>query len=226
MKKIVTASKVSVIIPAYNEADIIDKTLKNLSFDWINEIIVVNDGSRDDTRNYIKKYPVKLIDFKKNKGKGKDVEKALKQVEGDIIVLIDADLGCSVKEIKKLVKPIINGKADITIANIPVKKGGVGLVRTLADRGLQYISGHKMRAPLSGQRAFRCQLIDTVLPLSSGFGLEIGMDLDLINSKYQVREIDCDFKHKTTGHSIKGYLHRGRQFLAILKTLWKKRGLR
>ncbi|MFW6281936.1 MAG: glycosyltransferase family 2 protein, partial [bacterium] len=107
--------KVSIIIPAYNEEEKIGKTLKYLNFDWLKEIIVVNDGSQDNTLDIIQNYPVKVINFKKNRGKGKAIGAGLKKAQGEIIGLFDADLGKSISEINKIVKPVLKGKSDVTV---------------------------------------------------------------------------------------------------------------
>ena len=220
---------VSVVIPAYNEETIIEKTLDTLVFDWIKEIIIINDGSRDNTLRYICEFkskttfPVKIINQKKNIGKGKAVELGLKQAGGEIIALIDADLGKSVKEVERLVLPVLKGTAEVTIGVLPIKSGGIGLVRKLADKGLNFITGKKLKAPLSGQRVFKKKILNDSLPLSDNFGLEIGMDIDILRNGYKVMEISCDMTHKITGNDWKGYCHRGHQFISILRTLWQKK---
>ncbi len=216
-------NKVTIIIPAYNEEDIIGETLKNLDYKWIKEIIVINDGSQDNTIEEILQYSVKLVNFKKNKGKGKAVEKGCEIATGEIIAIVDADLGKSVTEIEKLVKPVLNGQAEITIADIPIQKGGLGLVRFLAEKGLSLTSDSKMNAPLSGQRVFKKEILDDIIPFSKRFGLEMGMNIDIIKNEIIFKEVKCDFNHRTTGQSIKGYWHRGKQFLDILLTFWQKR---
>ncbi|MFW5976430.1 MAG: glycosyltransferase family 2 protein [Bacillota bacterium] len=215
--------KVSIIIPAYNEEKIIGETLKHLKFNWIKEIIVINDGSSDHTYNIIKNYPVKIINFEKNRGKGKAVKEGLNQATGNLISFLDADLGESVIEVEKLVKPVIEGKADITVAVLPIKGGGLGLVRNLARSGLKYLTGATLQAPLSGQRVFHSKVLKDLLPLADGFGLEVGMDIDLIRNNYKIIEIECQFTHNVTGKDWKGFVHRANQFRDILKTFWKKR---
>ena len=214
---------VSVIIPAYNEAEFIYETLINLKFTWIKEIIVVDDGSTDDTYLKAKEclkeaHNISLFRFSKNKGKGEAVTYGLDKAEGDIILLIDADLGKSVVEAEKLVIPIFKNKAQITIGELPIIGGGIGAVRKGADLALKLITGREMKAPLSGQRAFKRDVIKELIPFSSGFGLEIGMDIDIIAKNYRYQEIFCNFQHNVSGHSPAGYRHRFKQFRDILKT--------
>ncbi len=216
-------NNVSVVIPAYNEEDNIETTLVNLNYKWIKEIIVINDGSVDSTLDKIQKHNVKIVNFQENKGKGKAVEAGLKIAQGEIIALIDADLGQSVREITKLLKPVIAEKIDITIAVIEIEGGGLGIVRWLAEKVILLFTGKIMCAPLSGQRVFHRKILNDILPLSGGFGLELGMDLDIIKKNIEYREISCNFKHRITGHNLQGYLHRFQQLLDILITLWNKR---
>ena len=210
--------KVSIIIPAYNEEKNITSTLSHLNLKWVKEIIVVDDGSDDKTYDLAKNFNISLYRFSKNKGKGEAVTFAVKKAEGDIILLIDADLGNSVREAEKLVKPIINDEVQITIAEIPIRGGGIGLVRKVAELILYFLTKRKMKAPLSGQRAFRRNTINELMPFSVGFGLELGMDIDIIINNFTYKEILCNFQHDVTGQSITGYYHRFKQLCDILKT--------
>lgn len=210
---------VSVIIPAYNEGDIIAETLSALDFDWIGEIIVVDDGSRDNTRDILYGFPVEVIAFANNRGKGEAVRTGCRRARGDIIALVDADTGDSVREIERLVEPVLAGEVEVTVAVLPVRGGGLGLVRGLAARGLKHLTGREMKAPLSGQRVFRAELVDSFLPFAPGFGLELGMDLVILQQEIAFREVECDFCHRVTGQTWSGYLHRTRQFRDVLRTL-------
>ena len=210
---------VSVIIPAFNEAEIINKTLACLNFKEIKEIIVVNDGSTDHTLDIVKQYPVRLINLNQNRGKGYAVTQGLKWARGDFIMLIDADLGESVAEMQSLIKPVTDGKADLALAVIKIKGGGLGLVRKLAAFGLKMVTGKIIKAPLSGQRIFSRKLVEIITPLSAGFGLELGMDIDLLRNNCRFVELETKICHRVTEKNFTGYYHRGQQLLAILKTL-------
>ncbi len=218
--------KISIIIPAYNEVDIIGETLASLqSYKFKDEIkiLVVDDGSSDGTGEIVKEYPVRLLRLNRNQGKGNAIEIGLREVKGEIIALVDADLGESIGELEKLIKPVIYDQCDVAIGVLPVKGGGLGLVRWLADAGIKLFTGKEMEAPLSGQRVYKREVLEQLLPFSPGFGLEVGMDIELLNSDWKVKKIYCNFKHNITGKNLKGFLHRGKQFYEILKTLWLKR---
>src|SRR3989338_10301834 len=111
--------KISLIIPAYNEAKQIGRVLKTVkNHPLIGEVIVVNDGSTDETSKEVKKYRfVKLIDLEKNSGKAYAVKKGVSKAKNDIIMLLDADLINLKKEnITQLGLPVIEGIADITLS--------------------------------------------------------------------------------------------------------------
>lgn len=209
---------ISVIIPAYNEQDRIGLTLENLlSLNLADEIIVINDGSEDNTDKIVRSYPVKLINYKKNQGKGRAVEIGIQQSSGDILAMLDADLVESVVYFRTLLDAVLNNGYEISIGVLPIKGGGLGMVRKLADYTLRKKTCKVMKAPLSGQRVFRRSMLKYFLPLNDDFSLEIGMDLAIIRNNINYIEIECDFQHRVTGKDIKGIIHRSKQFIEILK---------
>lgn len=106
--------KVSVVIPAYNEAfsigNVIDKCKQ-----FCDEIIVVDDGSIDNTSEIARDRGAIVIAHEENMGVTRATENGLKAVHGDIVVTIDADEQHNPSDIPKLIKPVIEGKADVTL---------------------------------------------------------------------------------------------------------------
>ena len=113
--------RISCIIPAYNEENGIKKilsTLVPLIGNVIHEVIVIDDGSRDRTREIIKEFTgVRLIEKNVNGGKSAAVADGIGVSEGDYICLLDADLrDLNEKNIRDLIEPIENGISDVTIS--------------------------------------------------------------------------------------------------------------
>lgn len=120
------SSTYSIVIPAYNESQRIaaslDKVLAYISQQhWVAEVLVVNDGSRDNTaeivREYVKNHPVvRLIENPGNRGKGYSVRNGMLQAQGDLLLFSDADLSSPIYEAEKLFIEIRKG-ADMAIGS-------------------------------------------------------------------------------------------------------------
>ncbi|MCK8826611.1 glycosyltransferase family 2 protein [Natroniella acetigena] len=214
---------ISILIPAYNEADRIADTILAVQslteFDL--EIIVINDGSSDQTAEVVKPLGVRLIDLEVNQGKGAALNQGLKKATGKIIALLDADLGETAREVEKLLLPVFQQEADLTIAQFPAakKKGGFGLVKGLARLGLKYLAGFEATEPLSGQRVLTRELIDYLTGFRAGFGVEVAMTIEAIRGGFKVKEIPVRMEHRETGRDLAGFKHRGQQFKDVLAVL-------
>ena len=216
---------VSAILPAFNEADIISNTIKALKkIEEINEIIVVDDGSIDNTAEVAKDAGAILLKQKENMGKGAAMTEGAKAAKGDILVFIDADLGASAEEARKLLVPLLRGEADVSIAKFPKadKKGGFGLVKRLARWSVKYLGGLDLESSLSGQRAITRQVLNYLGSFDSGFGAEVGMTIELGRGGFRLVEVQTEMTHKESGRDLAGFIHRGRQFFHIVLVILRR----
>ncbi len=109
--------KITAIVPAYNEAERIGSVLDVLTkYPKFKEIIVVDDGSIDNTAKVVKKYNVRYVRNKVNKGKGYSMDVGVKLAKGDVIFFSDADvIGLTHNIINEITEPVLKGKLDMFI---------------------------------------------------------------------------------------------------------------
>lgn len=217
-------NKLIVAIPAYNEADIIEKTIRGLkNIEGIDQIIVIDDGSTDDTSRVVSKMDVELIRFEKNRGKGAALKEVFSNYEFDYICLLDGDLGLSSIEAKKLIDPVVLSEVDFTIAEFPSrskpgKKAGFGLVKNLAMKGIKFYTGQEIYNSLSGQRVYTKEVIDSIKYIPNNYGIEVAMTTQALEKSFKYKNVPVEMTHRFSDGSFKGYIHRGKQFWDILKT--------
>lgn len=214
--------KISALIPARNEENTIFDTVRVLrQIPGVSEIIVVDDASADNTAELARQAGAVVISLPTNLGKGGALNRGVAVATGDIIALVDGDLGSSAAEVAKLLAPVVAGHADMTVAKFPKarKKGGFGLVKGLARNGIKWYTGLETLAPLSGQRAMTRQVVELLGGFESGFGVEVGMTIDAARKGFRIMEVEADMTHAETGRDWRGFLHRGRQFVHVARVL-------
>nr|WP_308550952.1 glycosyltransferase family 2 protein [uncultured Peptostreptococcus sp.] len=221
----------SVIIPAYNEESRIKNTLDGIKdIEIIDQIVVVDDGSSDGTAKVIENYKSNKLVYaiqNPNQGKGHALEKGLELAskDADIIVFLDADVGVTSSEIAKVIKPVLEGQCDVSIARFKPasKKGGMGFVKRLAKDSVYEMTGVELNATISGQRAFRREVISRFDHMPEGYGVEVGMTIDILKWGYTIKEVMVDMTHNETGRDLSGFIHRGKQYLHIKKIVKQKK---
>ncbi|UUZ79543.1 glycosyltransferase family 2 protein [Paenibacillus sp. P26] len=226
-----TDTMLSIIIPARNEAERSPRTMQailSVRHDWERasggrlEIIVVDDGDQDATAQIAAAEADLVIKLSNHSGKGAAMRTGWKAASAEMIVFLDADLEGSARHWPRLLEPLVRGEADLIVAQLPParRKGGLGLVKTMASHGVLWLSGYTAKAPLSGQRAVRKEVLRRGGRWFEGFGVEVGMLIDAVKMGYRVRELELPFHHRETGRRWKDWVHRGKQLMAVGRTLW------
>lgn len=213
--------KVSVLIPAYNEEELLGDTLDSLGQAMPQaELVVIDDCSNDGTVAVALARNVVVARHSRNRGKAEALATGMKCCSGQVIAMVDADMGAMAVEILPLVDTVMLGECDMAVALFASSQGGgVGLVQNLARWGIFAFTGMRLQAPLSGQRAATRALLEQCLPNRGGFGLETELSLRALRQGFMVREIPTGFVHQGAGWGLGGIRHRGRQFIHVLKAL-------
>ncbi len=172
--------KISCIIPAYNEGLRIEAVLRVVyGHPLIDEIIVVDDASKDNTQSIVKKFPdIRLIVNKENKGKSYSVATGIIESSGDYILMLDADLhGLRSEDITSLVDPVKEGKVDVSMS-----------IRKNAPAWMKLIKVDLM----TGERVFPKSMITSRIQemmALRGYALEVFLNRIVIKNKYAIKSV-------------------------------------
>ena len=173
---------IMVIIPAYNEARLIGSVILKIK-QFVKEIVVINDGSTDDTAEIALAAGAELITLENNQGKGAALNAGLAHARSknpDVIVIIDADGQHLPEELNKIVGPIVQNQADITIGSRYISNtSNTPTHRKVGHKFLNSItgvfSGIRVSDSQSGYRAFSPKAYQVLRFNSTGFSVESEM---------------------------------------------------
>lgn len=218
--------KIAALIPAYNEAERIGATVRAaLAIDGVTRVVVVDDSSSDDTATIAETAGAKVVRLWNNVGKGAALEAGAMRVEDcDIVLLLDGDLGETAAQGALLLEPLLAGDADMAIAGFPAPatKAGFGLVKNMARWGIRTMGdGWDGSAPLSGQRALTAPCFEAVRPFATGYGVEVTLTIRALRHGLRLVEVPTTMTHAATGRDLRGFIHRGRQFVHVASALVK-----
>jgi hypothetical protein len=221
-----TSMKIVVLVPAHDEAPRVGQTVEAaLSIAGVDSVVVIDDGSRDDTAEIAERAGATVVRSANNLGKGAALDLgAQRAVDADVLLLLDADLGQTASQGELLLEPVLAGQADMAIATFPSvqHKAGFGLVKSLARWGISKLGGgFDAQAPLSGQRALNRAAVDAVRPFSTGYGVEVATTVRALRSGLRLIEVPTAMAHAATGRDVSGFVHRGRQFAHVALALVK-----
>jgi len=219
---------VAIVIPAKNESDRIQATVKAAAgLPGADMLIVVDDGSADDTGLVAENAGAIVLRHARSRGKGAALETGAEAVgllerseERELprhLLFLDADLAESAAHAAPLMQPVRDGQADMTIAVFSerVRAGGHGFVVALSGSGIRRATGWLPAQPLNGQRCLTRAAFEAARPLAPGWGVETGMTIDLLRLGLRVSEVEVPMAHRATGGDWHAQLHRARQFTDV-----------
>ena len=214
--------KISIIIPAYNEAQnlrFLLPEIKKISLTSDNplEIIVVDDGSEDDTERVAREEGVHVLRHPYNMGNGAAIKTGLRNATGDVCVFIDADLQHPPQEISKLIEPLGEYEMVIGVRRSSAQK----LHRRIANRFFNmlasYVTGRKILDLTSGFRAIKTETAKKFIPLlPNGFSYPTTLTLAFLKTGRGVKFLPVDSNPRNTGRSKISLLQDGIRFVLII----------
>jgi glycosyltransferase involved in cell wall biosynthesis len=202
--------RVSFLIPAYNEAATIGSVLDGVAgLGLDHELVVVDDGSSDDTAAIVEAYaaddPGRVVFLRqRNQGKGSAVRAAIGAMTGDIAVIQDADMEYDPADVPKLIDPILRGAADVVFGS---RLSGGEPQRAylfwhlMGNRFLSLLTGALFNTTLSdmetGYKAFRVEVLRSLRLTQDDFGIEPEITGEVCRRGLRVYEVPVAYYGRT-----------------------------
>ena len=223
---------IAVVIPARNESERISATVTAAAgLPGVDLVLVVDDGSADGTGAIARSAGAAVMRHARNRGKAAAMETGAEAVRlidqqerrdrSRHLLFLDADLADSAVHAAPLADPVLDGRADMTIAvfKTTVKLGGHGLVAGLSGAGIRRATGWQPTQPLNGQRCLTRAAFEAARPLAPGWGVETALTIDLMRKGLRVTEVEVPLAHRATGTDLRSQLHRARQLADVARAL-------
>lgn len=225
-------SSVLVAIPAYNEGPTIGSVvLKARQF--ATEVVVVDDGSSDDTAETAALAGAHVIRHARNLGKGLAIRSAwlyAREKAPDALVLIDGDHQHDPNDIPRLVGPILSGQSDVVLGVRWGKTSGMPMYRRVGKRALDYATAAATRNGLltdsqSGYRVFSGRALASLEPTENGLSIESQLLLEAQERNLRIAEVSIDSRYDLDGSTISAGKHGSTVLGRIIVLVSEKRPL-
>lgn len=224
----------SIIIPAYNEEATVGKAIERvLSIDIDKEILAVDDGSTDDTRKILDKlshlYPNVVMVFyhNTNMGKGAAIRTAIPYIRGDAVIIQDADLENDPNDIPKVVRPILDGEAEVVFGSRVLGNGPFLSIYYLGGRFLSFVTNILYGTHITDEptcyKAFRSEILKGMELHCTGFEFCPEVTAKVAKAGYEIKEVPISYNPRS---SKEGKKLRWKDGFAALYTLLKYRFLK
>ncbi len=210
--------KLSVIIPVYNEAQNITEILKRVQateLPW--EIVIVDDGSTDGTRDVLKemdgKDNIRVILHEKNQGKGAAVRTGFAEAKGDVFLIQDADLEYDPRDYPAILRPIEEGIADVVYGSrfLGAARRSTMFWHMIANKLLTLLTNLLYNNILTdmetGYKVFRREVLDGITIHSNSFNFEPEFTAKILKKKVRIFEVPITFNPRDYNEGKKIKFH-------------------
>lgn len=207
--------KIVVVLPAYNSSKTLEKTYREIPFEIVDDVILVDDASKDTTTEVAENLGIRTIIHPQNKGYGgnqKTCYRSALSLGADIVIMLHPDYQYTPKLITAMAAMIAYGEFDAVLASrilgIGALKGGMPLYKYVANRFLTFLENlllqHKLSEYHTGYRAYTSHVL-TQLPLeenSDDFVFDNQVIAQLIWFGFRIGEISCPTRYSADSSSI------------------------
>jgi len=198
--------KLSVIVPVFNEENTIEKIIdrvKKVNID--KEIIIVDDGSTDGTREILEKWKdenIRVIHHRRNQGKGSAIRTAIPYIEGEVVVIQDADLEYNPEDYYRLIEPILQGKAKIVYGSRFLKFNKPIYLRfLLGNKFLTWLINMLYHSRITDSytcyKAFETDVLRNLTLRAKRFEFEAEVTVKLLKKGYELHEVPISYSPRT-----------------------------
>ena len=225
--------KITVGIPAYNEEKNIAKIIVKLK-KMVDQILVCDDGSTDSTCAIAESLGVTVIKHPKNLGYGSAIRSIFlkaREINSEVLVTIDADGQHKIEDIGKVIKPIVDGQADISIGsrfldkhdNAPkYRKLGINIITKVTNSSLS----EKITDAQSGFRAYNNKVLQSLTPSDSGMGISTEILIKSSNLGLKIAEVPTEIQYEGDTSTQNPVSHGTEVLMSTLKYISIERPLR
>jgi len=212
-------------IPAFNEGPTIGSVVLRTK-QYAEEVVVIDDGSKDDTAEIAALAGAHVIQHARNLGKGTAIRTAwlfARERHPEALVLLDGDHQHNPKDIPRIVEPILAGKADVVLGVRWGKTSGMPLYRRIGKRALDYATATATKNGLltdsqCGFRVFSSRALSLIEPTDNGLSIESQMLLEAQERNLRIQEVNIDARYDIEGSTLSPGRH-GTTVLGRIVTL-------